>query len=79
MKLRSVNQKLLKLLIYQAGGYDEAALKTGKSRALLSRLANGKYNKILKETSRNEICEGLETTEDELFPLVSASDDQEAS
>lgn len=79
MKLRKVNQTLLRMLIFQAGGYDKAAEKTGKCRGLLSRLVNGKYKRTLKETSRVDICDGLNVSEDELFPVVSATESKSAS
>ena len=74
MGIRTVNRELLRLLVFQVGGYKKAAGKTGKSIALLNRLARGTYKRRLKEISRIEICEGLNTSQDELFPFVRAND-----
>ncbi|XGC82060.1 hypothetical protein ACES2L_06125 [Bdellovibrio bacteriovorus] len=65
-----MNKKLLKRLVFEAGGLEKAQDLTGKSKSILSQLANGTYKRIVKEDTRIQICEGFDVEQDELFPFA---------
>lgn len=79
---RQVNRALLRRLIrmYGAKGtITEAAKDFGVSRTLLEKLLMGTYKPQVKERTRALICDGLNVSEDELFPVVSATESKSAS
>lgn len=82
MKLRTVNHNLLKKLV-STSGYGRTNQKVaealGVSKTLLESLMNGRYKPQVKERTRALICDGLNISEDELFPVVSATESKSAS